>query len=358
MKQLKGILILTIVMFVLTACAQTGQEVQSNQPEQENEASAPEDNHDASPAAEANGGDGTLTIYTAGPAGLAEQLADVFSEETGIEVDLFQGTTGDILGRLEAEESNPITDVVVLASLPPAVEYKERGLTLAYESPHAASLHDGWYDDEFHYYGFSASALGLSYNTNVVTEPPTDWSDLTAAEYSGQLAIPDPTQSGTARDFIAAFINQEGEAGWELLEQLKENGLQMEGANNPALQTVISGANSVVMAGVDYMVYSNKANGEPVDIVFPKSGTMITPRPAFILESSQNVEAAKQYIDFILSEAGQEIIAEAYLIPGRADIEAADIAVGIEDIPTLEYDWTYLEEHTQEILERFMELIR
>lgn len=357
MKQLKGILILTILMFVLAACAQTGQEAQSNAPEQTNEQPETQDNDDNTTEAN-DAGDDTLTLYTSGPGGMAERLVEAFTEKTGIQVDMFQGTTGDVLGRLEAEESNPIADVVVLASLPPAIDYKERGLTLAYESPYADSLHDGWYDDDFHFYGFSASALGLSYNTNLVSEPPTDWSDLAAAEYSGQLAIPDPTQSGTARDFIAAFINQEGESGWELLEQLKENGLQMEGANNPALQTVISGANSVVMAGVDYMVYSNKANGEPVDIVFPESGTMITPRPAFILESSQNVEAAKQYIDFILSEAGQEIVAEAYLIPGRADIEAADIAVGIEDIPTLDFDWAYLEEHSQEVLERFMELIR
>ncbi|WP_062052210.1 ABC transporter substrate-binding protein [Bacillus sp. JCM 19034] len=351
MKQLKATLFSLLLIIVLAACAQTGQETQSDSSENTDEPLEVQGD-------ETNTSNDTLTLYTAGPAGMAERLAEVFTEETGIKVDMFQGTTGDVLGRLEAEESNPLADVVVLASLPPAVDFKEKGLSVAYESEYADSLHDGWYDEDFHFYGFSASALGLSYNTNLVSEPPTDWSDLTADEYNGQLAIPDPTQSGTARDFIAAFINQEDESGWELFEQLKENGLKMEGANNPALQTVISGANSIVMAGVDYMVYNNMENGEPVDIIFPESGTMITPRPAFILESSQNLDAAKQYIDFILSDKGQEIVADAYLIPARFDIEPADIRVGIEEIPTLDYDWAYLEEHTQTILDQFMELIR
>ncbi|WP_049773628.1 type 2 periplasmic-binding domain-containing protein [Salisediminibacterium selenitireducens] len=66
-----------------------------------------------------DGGSGKLTLYTSGPGGMAEQLVEAFEEETGIEVDIFQGTTGDVLGRLEGEGANPIADVVALASMPP-----------------------------------------------------------------------------------------------------------------------------------------------------------------------------------------------------------------------------------------------
>ncbi|MFA9558216.1 extracellular solute-binding protein [Evansella sp. AB-rgal1] len=365
MKQLKGWIVAITLLVLLSACGQNEQESEASggtnasndQQEEQNEDNNvnDENNQENEVGLEETG---KLTIYTSGPGGMAQALVDAFEEKTGIQVDVFQGTTGDVLGRLEAEEGNPIADVVVLASLPPAMDYKDRGLTLSYESPFANQLHDGWYDEEFHFYGFSASALGLSYNTNLVEEPPTDWSDLTDEKYNGKLAIPDPTQSGTARDFLAAFIHQEGDAGWEFLEQLKENGLQLEGANNPALQTVITGANSVVMAGVDYMVYNNIANGEPVDIVFPSSGTMITPRPAFILETAKNVSSAQQYIDFILSDEGQKIVADAYLIPARVDVAAAEDRLGMEHIETLQYDWSFLEENTQDILDRFMEIIR
>ncbi|WP_026688861.1 ABC transporter substrate-binding protein [Alteribacter aurantiacus] len=345
-------LALGLGLLTLTACAQTEMEQDNagdtstdNQTEETNTAGDVEET-------------GELTIYTAGPGGMAEQLVEAFEEKTGIDVQMYQGTTGDVLGRLEAEQGNPIADVVVLASMPPAMQFKEDGMIMPYESEYADQLHDGWYDEDHHYYGFSAAALGISYNTNMVDEAPTDWSDLTGEAFADQLAIPDPQQSGTARDFVAAYIQQEGDAGWELFEELSENGLSLEGANNPALQTVISGANSAVMAGVDYMVYNNIEGGEPIDIAFPESGTTITPRPAFVLDSAQNVDSAQKYIDFILSDRGQEIVADNYLLPGRTDIDAHEDRAPLEDIAELDFDWDYLEENGQDIINDFISIVR
>ncbi|WP_209121585.1 ABC transporter substrate-binding protein [Alkalihalobacillus sp. BA299] len=345
MKRL-SVLLLMIVMMLLTACGQN------------NEAANETSNEQVGGQDSSNDETGKLVLYTSGPGGLAEKLAAAFEEETGIEVDMFQSTTGQVLGRLEAEQNNPMADVVILASLPPAIDYMERGLILPYESPYAAQMRNGWYDEDFHFYGFAASALGLSYNTNLVETPPTDWSDLLDESYKSQIAIPDPSQSGTARDFLAAYVDQEGDAAWEMFTQLKDNGIRLGGANNPALTTVINGANQVVMAGVDYMVYNNKAKGEPVDIVYPTSGTMITPRPAFILKSAQNVSSAQKYIDFILSDKGQALVANAYLLPGRKNVAPHPDRATVEEIALLDFDWSFLEENGQTILEEFTELVR
>lgn len=59
---------------------------------------------------------GKVTVYMPSPAGLADKLAAAFTEKTGVEVEQFQGTTGEILARLEAEQANPVADVVILAS--------------------------------------------------------------------------------------------------------------------------------------------------------------------------------------------------------------------------------------------------
>ena len=59
---------------------------------------------------------GKVTVYMPSPAGLADKLAALFTEKTGVEVEQFQGTTGEILARLEAEQVNPVADVVILAS--------------------------------------------------------------------------------------------------------------------------------------------------------------------------------------------------------------------------------------------------
>ena len=59
---------------------------------------------------------GKVTVYMPSPAGLSDKLAALFTEKTGVEVEQFQGTTGEILARLEAEQVNPVADVVILAS--------------------------------------------------------------------------------------------------------------------------------------------------------------------------------------------------------------------------------------------------
>ena len=61
-------------------------------------------------------GTGKVTVYMPSPSGLADKLAEGFTAKTGINVEQFQGTTGEILARLEAEAANPVADVVILAS--------------------------------------------------------------------------------------------------------------------------------------------------------------------------------------------------------------------------------------------------
>src|SRR5699024_1466552 len=115
----------------------------------------------------------TVIVYTAGPQGLAEDILEGFEASTEIKVEQFQATTGKILGRLEAEKSNPVADVVVLASWPSAVGLKEDGLTMAYpEAAHSDMLQPNWKDADHHLFGYSASALGITYNTDLVMNPP------------------------------------------------------------------------------------------------------------------------------------------------------------------------------------------
>lgn len=63
-------------------------------------------------AAVVSAAENSVTVYMPSPKGLNA----AFEKETGIKVKLFEGTTGKILARLEAEKANPVADVVVLAS--------------------------------------------------------------------------------------------------------------------------------------------------------------------------------------------------------------------------------------------------
>lgn len=299
---------------------------------------------------------GTITVYSAGPGGLANGLKAAFEAATGIQVELFQSTTGAIMGRLEAEAGNPIADVVILASWPSAFEFKTRGLSLAYPGAVGADkLHPSFLDPDYHFFGTSASALGVTINTQVAPGEPMDWSDFTRPEWRGLVNIPDPLLSGSALDFISGYVNVYGEEAWKLFEALAANEVLVAGANNPALTPVVSGAKAAVLAGVDYMGYAQAARGESVRVFYPASGTVVNPRPAFILGSSRNIPAAKRFIDFLLSDVAQQLVADAYILPGRADFVVTN-RDGMDAIPMLDYDWQWMSDNAEAITERFTQI--
>lgn len=123
MKKKMLALLLACLCLSLAACAKT--EVPAAEaPTQTQPAETPaapaqteETPTEETPAAkEAPALSGKVTVYMPSPAGLADKLAALFTEKTGVEVEQFQGTTGEILARLEAEQVNPVADVVILAS--------------------------------------------------------------------------------------------------------------------------------------------------------------------------------------------------------------------------------------------------
>lgn len=299
----------------------------------------------------------SVVVYSAGPGGLATNIAQGFEEKTGIKVDLYQATTGDVLGRLEAEADRPHADVVVLASWPAAFALYENGWLAQYEPENADKLIEGWNYDNY-FFGYSASALGIVYNTNEVDDPGQDWGDFADERFRDVVAMPDPAQSGSCLDFVTGYVLNYGDEAWELFETLAANGLEVAGPNRPALDSVVTAANFVVLAGVDYMTYGAMAEGSPVDMFYPESGTVVNPRPAMMTSWSNNPEGAQAFLDYMLSDEAQQFVADDYILPGRADVEAHPDRVGYADIPVLDLDWDWMAENQGEVLTRFQQIIR
>ncbi|RCV86415.1 ABC transporter substrate-binding protein [Billgrantia montanilacus] len=293
-----------------------------------------------------------LTVYSAGPGALIENLAADFTEETGIEVNVFQSTTGQVMARLESEQANPLADVVISASWDSAESLHEEGLLHEYLSPNAETVPDFLKTD--HYVAQGVSALALVWNRNSDVPEPGDWSDLTDAAYRDQVTMPDPAQSGAAFELISGLLTATGEeATWQLLEDLADNGMLVPGPNARALNPVLQGAKSVVFGAVDYISLGQQAEGEAIEVIFPESGTVIAPRPMMILASTAMPDEAEQFVDFVLSEQGQARVAERYLMPSRTDIEA--LRPTIEELTLIEVDSNAMNAQREAILDRFRE---
>lgn len=272
----------------------------------------------------------SITVYTAGPAGLAKSLAQEFEASSGIKVNVFQATTGQVMARLEAERANPQADVLISASWDTAVDLKKRGDLLAYTSPNAAKVPSNLKDS--HYVAQGAAALAIVWNPASGKAQPKDWKDLASSQYANALTMPDPSSSGSAFGLVSSLIAAQ-DYGWTYFETLKANGIVVPGANAQALNPVMQGAKAAVMGAVDYIALEAKAKGEKIEVIYPASGTVLEARPAMILKTARNVDGAQKFVDFMLSTQGQNLVAKTLMLPARTDIQA--LRPGWSDIKVL-----------------------
>ena len=276
----------------------------------------------------------TLVVYTAGPKPLSSSLAKAFEAKTGIKVELFQSTAGKVMARYQSEKANPHVDVIISASWGHAITLDKNGELLAYTSPNAAKVPASLKTAT--YVAQGAAALSIAYNTKSGLPAPSAWADLTKPEYKDQITMPDPASSGSALTLLQGLVTKNGDAAWDMFSKLKANGMIVPGANKAALTPVLQGAKGVVFGAVDYIVLGSKAKGESIEVVYPTDGTVLAPRPMMIVKSSQNQDAAKQFIDFALSEMGQEMVADQFLLPARTDIKAK--RPGYDELSIIEFD--------------------
>ena len=297
----------------------------------------------------------SVTLYTAGPDGLANGIAKAFTDKTAIKVDVYQATNGEVLARLEAEKAKPRADVVVLASWGTGLRARQRGFVDPYSSPEAKNLWRLWSDGGLAAQGGAALALILNSNEVKKDQQPQSWFDLATRFWKDALTMPDPTVSGSAAEFIAVFAQIHGDKAWKLFGKLARNGLSVRGSNNTALNPVLTGAKKGTIAGVDYIAYGQIAKGEKLAVHYPKDGTVVAPRPAFVQQGAPHRENARKLVDFMLAEEGQNLVAKTFLIPARADIRAQRPTPS--EFKMLAPDWAFVEKNQSQLVERFRKQI-
>lgn len=275
-----------------------------------------------------------ITVYSAGPKPLSAALAKGFTAKTGIKVKLFQSNSGKVMARFQAEKANPQVDVLISASWGHAITLTKAGDLLEYTSPNAATVPASLKTKT--YVAQGAAALVIAYNTGSGVKAPAEWSDLTKPEYKGLVTMPDPAKSGSALTLVQGLVAQNGDKAWNLFKALHANGMIVPGANKAALNPVLSGARAVVFGGVDYIALGLKAKGEKIEVVYPKGGTVLAPRPIMIAKTTKKADLAKKFVDYVLSKEGQALVAARYILPARQDVAAK--RPGWKDLNIISFD--------------------
>lgn len=296
-----------------------------------------------------------LTVYTADPAALTNKLAKAFEAATGTQVRVYAATTGQEMARLQAEEGRPQADVIILAAWSAGLALQAGGQVYPYRP--AATLRGmrPGFAPPGDFLPIGADTVSIVVNTSALPKSatPLDWFDLTAPAWNGKVSMPDPLLSGTSSDFVLAFLAQYGDRGWSYFRTLRANGTIWPGPNAAALAPVTSGARWALLAGVGHTSLDAKAQGNSLDLIFPKSGTLLIPRPIIILKSSPDKALAQRFVDFALSDAGQRLVAEANLLPALASVPPGPAWPDPARIKFIAPDWSALAKARESVLKRF-----
>jgi phosphoglycerate transport regulatory protein PgtC len=167
------------------------------------------------------------------------------------------------------------------------------------------------HDADGTYFGFAISGYGLMWNKNYLQghklAPPKEWTDLTNAKYFGHLVISAPSRSGTTHLTIETILQAYGwEKGWNLLLGAGGNMGAITERSFGVPEAVISGQYGIGVV-IDFFGLSAIASGQPVDFVYPPL-TSVVPASVAIVKSAPNMDEAKTFVNYLLSEAGQMVL--------------------------------------------------
>ncbi|MDZ7324354.1 ABC transporter substrate-binding protein [Kosakonia sacchari] len=262
----------------------------------------------------------TLTLYTSQPNEDAQMTVSAFEKaHPDIEVKWIRDGTTRLTARLQAElaAGGAAPDVLLIADSVTMESLKQQNLLAAYISPQATRFDAQLYDKEGYYYGTKLITTGIAYHSKAPVKP-TSWQDLLKPELKNMTTLPSPLYSGAAQIHQATLMNDPA-LGWQYYEKLKENGAMLQSGNGAVVSAIASGSKAYGVL-VDYMAIREKAKGAPIEFVFPKEGVSIVTEPVAMMKNAKNPQAAKAFIDFVLSDEGQKLVLQQGYLPADANL--------------------------------------
>lgn len=190
-------------------------------------------------------------------------------------------------------------------------------------------------DPEYRWVGTVLSSFGICYNTDILTRLGIDeglsrWDDLTDPRLAGQIALADPTKSGSTTKAFEMLIQEQIQR--LVRDGMEEDSAVREGWNNAIQMIMQISANSryftdsaakvprdvalgdaaagmcIDFYGRTFNEIFQKEDGDShVQFVIPRQGTSIGADPIGMLRGAPSPELAHLFVEFVLSPEGQNL---------------------------------------------------
>ena len=261
-------------------------------------------------------------------------------EKTGVSVPADNKNSGQSLAQLVAEKAAPVADVTYLG-VTFGIQARKEGVVTPYKPAAWNEIPDGLKDPEGNWFTIHSGTLGLMVNVDALKGKPVpmSWKDLLKPEYKGLIGYLDPPSAFVG--FVGAVAINQALGGsldnfnpaLNYFKELRKNDPIVPKQTSYA--RVLSGEIPILL---DYdfnayrAKYKDKAN---IAFVIPAEGTVVVPYVMSLVNKGPNPANGKKVLDFVLSDEGQAIWANAYLRPVRASAISKEAAARF--LPAADY---------------------
>ena len=250
----------------------------------------------------------TITWYTSIPQRHAERLANAFRAETGIDVDIFRDSTFIVRERLISEIENGATeaDIITIADIGTFIELRDQGYLMKYTSPHYRSYGEE-YKDPGYWVVFAGFGICMAYDESRIDTPPQRWIDLLDERWKGRIGLEDINTAGSQYGQYYMLREKLGIKFWEELLSVQQPKIyyRTEELANALLEGEIDIAGEFSI----HIVYSYRVNrGTSIQGIYPEEGIPLVVNPTAIMNHTDQPREAKIFLDFLLSQKGQELM--------------------------------------------------
>lgn len=292
---------------------------------------------------------GTITLYTSVTQDTVDAVLDVLAEAApDLAVEVFRAPTGELDARIATElRSGGIGADVLWMTDPLSVQRYEADGLLAPLAGEAFAVVPAEYQGETF---VGTRLLNLVIVTGQDAEPkPTSWADLADPAYADSVVMPDPGFAGSA--FAAlGYLATADEFGLDFYQRLKDNGVVQVLSPGEVLNGVAEG-NYAAGITLDKVVRAAVDKGSPIELVWPEPGAIALFSPAAVVASSDDLDAAQAFQEFLVSPAAQAAIASTGWQPVRDDVEWP------YDGAVVTPDWTELYGSQEQLLQEYYAIL-
>jgi iron(III) transport system substrate-binding protein len=233
-------------------------------------------------------------------------------------------------------------DIGGIAALPWVHERVKAGDIVEYASPQYAA-----FDKAIaaglamkNYFGFNGAYLFVpTWDPQRLKFSGKSWRDVVGAVEPGRLNIGDGSKSET---YLSTYVGLRKVLGVDYFSEIAKLKPNFLVRSEQIVARIVSGEDQMAYFGMPTRVYQANQRGAKIKFLLPQEGVVLLPQATFIIKGAPHPAAAKLWIDFILSETGQDILVRnEALISGRTGFKSPipDYAPAIDDLHLIQVDW-------------------